>query len=118
MGRGYTLSQVVHMTRRSDDLDRLEELVSEFVSTSKDMLKQDHEKVNLVYDFLFLGQPQAEPPVPPFVAQVQNSLINQSKEIDGIKSVAGKLIWSLVGLAIGGAGWFVLTTITHILGIK
>lgn len=103
---------------RADDLDRLESLVSEFVGTSKTMLEADHRKIDIVYDFLFLGQPQADPPVPPFVSMVQSSLTSHKNQLNTINSIAGKLIWSLVGLLVGGVGWFIGSTLLHIIGWK
>lgn len=102
----------------SDDLERLEHTVDVFVEASKTLLEQDHKKIDLVYDFLFLGQPNADPPVAPFVSMVQAALTSNRNEINSIKSVAGKLIWSVIGLVIGGAGWFIGTTLSHILGGK
>lgn len=97
-----------------DDLERLEGIVTDFVTASRTMLENDHKKIDLVYDFLFLGRPDAEPPVAPFVSQVQSSLANHRKDIDGIQQIGSRVIWSFVGLAIGGLGWFIGTTLLHI----
>lgn len=102
----------------SPDLDRLEALVTEFTSKADKMLEEDHKKVELVYDFMFLGQPQADPPVLPFVAQVQNSLSSHERSINSIRSAASRVFWIIVGLLMGGAFWFIGQTLTHLLAAK
>lgn len=96
-------------------LERLENTVNEFVKASQTLLESDHKKIDLVYDFLFVGQPAADPPVQPFVSMVQAALISNRKDVDTINSWAGKIAWSVIGLLIGGAGWFIGTTLTHII---
>ncbi len=98
----------------SPDLDRLENIVTTFTGKVEQMLEEDHKKTALVYDFLFVGQPQADPPVQPFVSQVQASLSSQEKQLNSMKSVASKFIWLVLGVLVGGAGWFVTTTLGHI----
>lgn len=93
----------------------MEKIVNDFVDSSRTMLENDHKKIDLVYDFLFLGQPTADPPVAPFVAQVQNSLSSHSSQINRIQSIASRLLWLVVGAALTGATWFIGTTIVHIL---
>jgi hypothetical protein len=102
--------------RKAEDIDRLESIVEDFIKSSRDLLTEDHKKIDMVYEFLFLGQPQADPPVQPFVAQVQTALTGHGRDIDSMKTAASRLLWLIVGLVIGGAGWFFTTTIAHVFG--
>lgn len=99
-----TPSKKQHSTEQ--ELTRLSVLVSEFTSTAKGMIESNQSivmsnqaKIDLVYDFLFVGKPHESPPVPSFVSLVQRN----AEDINSFKGSLSKLIWILVGLAVTGA---------------
>lgn len=114
-----TSTSVVRTEVISPDLERLESLVAVFTEKAEKMMVDDHKKIDLVYDFLFLGQPSADPPVPPFVSMVHASLNSHGDELKKIRAIGSRLLWSaagtLGGLLLSGVIWFISQTLPLLL---
>jgi len=102
---------------RGDGIDRLEHLVEQFtksasqlMESNQQMIKTDHEKVDLMYDFLFVGKPDASPPVNPFVTTVQRNV----EDVSDFKRSITRIIWMIVAMLITAGGAFGLAVYNHV----
>jgi hypothetical protein len=98
----------------STELDRLENIVTQFIVSAKNLVESDHEKVALMYDFLFVGKPDAAPPVLPFVSLMQRN----TDHIDSFKRGFNKIIWMGIGLLLTAAGIFTVAVYNHVFVVQ
>jgi hypothetical protein len=85
-------------------------LISDFISATQGLVEADHKKVDFVYEFLFIGKPDANPPVPPFIVSMQKN----TDDISEFKGALSKLVWAIVGLIITGISLFTVTVYNHV----
>jgi hypothetical protein len=104
-------------TKAEKLIESQSKLITDFTTATQGLVQAvqaDREKINFVYDFLFIGKPEANPPVPPFVVSMQRN----TEDIDDFKKVAGRLLWAMVGLILTGISLFTVAVYNHVyLGI-
>lgn len=96
--------------RRISDLEHLETVVeslanttANFTNAAQKLIESDHEKVELIYKFLFLGEPGSSPPVPPFVISMQKN----GDDIDSFKNSFSKFAWIVISILVTGIVSFI-----------
>lgn len=92
------------------EINRMETLVSDFVQSAKTLVESDHEKVALMYDFLFVGKPNESPPVLPFAALMQRN----TEDISSFRKSVNRFAWILVSLLVSAVGIFTLAVYNHV----
>ena len=108
---------ITKSSKAGTELSRLESLVENFVKSTKELVesntalvKSDHEKLDMVYEFLFVGRPRHEPPVPPFVEIVRRNVEDVKDFRNGLK----RLAWMMVGILLAALGAFTIAIYNHV----
>lgn len=99
---------------RKSEISKLETLVADFTQSAKTLVESDHEKTALMYDFLFVGKPDASPPVLPFVALMQRN----TEDIITFKKSVNRFTWILIGILVSAAGVFTLAVYNHVFSLQ
>lgn len=95
-------------------IGQLETLIYQFTKSATDLIESDHKKVDLMYEFLFVGRPNDNPPLMPFVSIMQRN----TDDIRSFKKAMNKAIWISVGLLLTALGGVFVAIYNHLVTIK